>query len=111
MPSTPPPTSRSKRSPYDLAALLSELATSGQSAAAFARARGVPVWQLYHARRVAQRSRARRSSSLVPVRVVDAPPSPPSPLELRLPSGLRLFITPDFDETTLRRLLGIVASC
>jgi len=111
MPSSPRPAFRGKHSASELAALLQELATSGQSAAAFARSRGIPVWKLYRARRASQRSRPRRSSSLIPVRVVEAPPSSPAPLELRLPSGLRLLIPTDFDETTLRRLLGIVATC
>ncbi len=99
----------------DLPALLEEQAASGQSVAAFARERGIPVWKLYRAKRVAtasspSRSR-RRKRSLVPVHVVDPVVAVAPPLELQLTGGHRLLIPRDFDEVGLRRLMGVLASC
>ena len=115
MPTPPSPAPPRTSTAADLPALLEELAASGLSAAAFARERGIPVWQLYRARRAAAAgspSKVRRKKrSLVSVSVVDPPAAASPPLELRLPSGLGLLIPPDFDEAGLRRLMGVLASC
>lgn len=42
---------------------------------------------------------------------MEEPPSLSAPLELLLRSGQRLLIPSGFDETTLRRVMGVLASC
>lgn len=103
----------------DFHSLLREFDASGQSAASFARSRGIATWRLYHAlQRRSGKPRARRSlqraalPALIPVRVVDPrPASSPAPLELVLAGGHRLLIGSDFDAELLRRLLGALAQC
>lgn len=97
------------------AELLAELASSGKSTAAFARERGIAPWKLYNALKTRSRKgkggqAARRSSTLVPVRVIDGPSSP-SPLELVLPGDVCVRIGPGFDEASLRRLLDVLGQC
>jgi len=100
----------------DLDRLLDELAASGLSVAQFARERGMKPWRLYESRRKRTKVRhARRAprgkvSSLIPVEIRDRPERTRS-LELVLASGHRLVIPFDFDEATLRRLMGVLASC
>lgn len=105
-------------SSVDFPTLLAEFDTSGQSAAAFARSRGLARWRLYHAldRRKARAARAAGGENvvgpkLVPVRVVPevvaAPPG--SRLEIELAGGHRLHITADFDAALLRRILGALS--
>lgn len=93
--------------------LLRELEASGGSLAAFARERGLSPWKLYEARRGsttdAKPKRRRRRKDLVPVRVVDDRKI--EPLELVLASGHRLRIPAGFDESSLRRLMGVLATC
>ena len=99
--------------------LLSEFDSSGQSAASFARSKGIAAWRLYHA--LQKRSEKARSacasaratpSVLVPVRVADAKPvQPAAALELHVAGGHRVVIGADFDAPTLRRLLEALASC
>lgn len=99
----------------DIAALLDELARSGQSTASFARAHGLPPWKLYQALRHRQRkahragrSRRKACADLVPVHV--APSSAAAaPIELITAGGLRLVVPAAFDEAHLRRLLGVLA--
>jgi hypothetical protein len=43
----------------------------------------------------------------VPVHLIDHEAQPPQPLTLVLDDGLRLEVTPGFDEPTLTRLLGL----
>ena len=45
------------------------------------------------------------------MRIVDRVAQAPRPLELVLSSGHRLVIPAEFDETALRRLMGVLASC
>jgi hypothetical protein len=47
----------------------------------------------------------------VRVAVVEARPAPPVPLEMVVGSGHRLLIPAGFDEATLRRVIGVLASC
>jgi len=103
----------------DIQALLVEFDSSGQSAAAFARSKGIPSWKLYNAlrrrsgklRSLRVRARAERNA-LLPVHVVDAAPAnPPAAMELVLAGGHRLLIGADFDAPTLRRLVGALAQC
>ena len=93
--------------------ILAELARSGLSTAAFARARGLPPWKLYHALRVRARrgAKKRERSALIPVRVKDPRGGPASPFEVVLASGHRLLVPEDFDADALRRLMGALAGC
>ena len=94
--------------------LLAELEASGQTLAQFARDRGIAKWRLYEERRKARRggsgrSRRRRRARFAPVRVTED--SRAEPLELVLAAGHRVRIPAGFDETLLRRLMGVLASC
>jgi len=105
--------------PIDITALLVEFDSSSQSAAAFARSKGLPPWKLYGAlQRRSGKSRARQartrapSNALLPVHVVDAEPARErGGLELLLASGHRLLIGADFDAKLLRRVLEALGSC
>jgi len=106
------PTSRP--SPLDVQALLAEFDASGQSAAAFARSRGIRTWRIYHAlnRRSGKRRSRKSSPALVPVHVVESKPAVQgAPLELVLAHGHRLLIGPEFDPDLLRRVLEALAPC
>lgn len=110
---------QSPRTPTDdeIPSLLEALAASGGNTAAFARERGLAAWKLYEAQRVAagtgcrRRRRRKVGSDFVPVQVVEERATSSAPLELVLESGHRLLIPSGFDETTLRRLMGVLASC
>jgi len=105
-------------SPIDIPALLAAFDSSGQSAGAFARSRGVAPWRIYNAlQRRSGKVRARRRKpagdrALLPVHVVDAKPGAvPVGLGLLLACGHRVILGPDFDIATLRRLFQAVAPC
>jgi len=108
-----------RRPPIDVQAMLAEFDASGQSAAAFARTRGIPTWKMYHElTRRSGKARPRRRAAeaehpaLLPVRVVESrPATAPAPLELVLAGGHRLRIGADFDAALLCRLLGALAQC
>jgi len=113
-------TDPTRRTPTDdeMPALLEALAAAGGNTAAFARDRGLTAWKLYQAQRVAAggdpRRRRRRHGpdrDFVPVHVVEEPSAPSPPFELVLGSGHRLLIPREFDETSLLRLMGVLASC
>jgi len=93
--------------------LLSDLATSGLSTAAFARSRGMPPWRLYNALQVRSRRAAKKSqhSALIPVRVKEPLCPHASPFELVLSGGHRLRVPEDFNADALRRLMGALAGC
>ena len=94
-----------------IAELITAQKRSGMSIAAFAREQGIPVWKLYQAGRPKRKRRTeKRRADFVEVTVSSRAPEV-SPLELVLPGDLRLRVPPDFDEPTLRRLLGALASC
>ena len=95
------------------AQLLSDLAASGLSTAAFARSRGIPPWRLYNALQVRARRAAKKSqrSALIPVRVKGPRRTHASPFELVLAGGHRLRVPEDFDADALRRLMGALAGC
>lgn len=107
-----------RRTPTDdeIPSLLEALASSGGNVAAFAQERGLMPWKLYAARRAAagrgrRRVRRDRDPAFVSVRVVEERPEPCTPLELVFDSGYRLLIPGGFDEPTLRRAIGVLASC
>ncbi|MCB9915614.1 MAG: hypothetical protein H6828_10770 [Planctomycetes bacterium] len=80
---------------------------------AFARKRGIPPWRLYNALRSRTHKSKRRAqtSALLPVIVKDTPPRQSAPLELKLSGGHSLVIPADFDEASLRRLMGVLSAC
>ena len=103
-------------SSLDLNSLLTDFDASGQSAASFARLRGIPSWKLYNAlsRRRGKVRRARDATrsdrpALIAVRVTEA--KAPAPLELLVAGGHRLLISADFDADLLRRVVGALAQC
>lgn len=113
-------TERALRTPTDeeMPALLAAVAAAGGNTAAFARDHGLSPWKLYEARRAAagegpRRGERRRKAEhvFVPVQVVEECTAALEPLELVLVSGHRLRIPVGFDETTLRRVMGVVTSC
>jgi len=93
--------------------LLTELATSGLSTAAFARSKGLPSWKLYNAlqQRARRAAKNARSSALIPVRVKESHRAQASAFELVLAGGYRLLVPGDFDADALRRLMGALAGC
>lgn len=105
-------------SPIDIQALLAEFDSSGQSAGAFARSRGIAPWRIYNAlQRRSGKVRARRrrpagDRALVPVHVVEPKAArAPAGLELVLAGGHRVILGPDFDIATMRRLFQAVGPC
>ncbi len=96
--------------------LLQELDNSGVTVAEFARRRGVNANRIYWARRQARAAAAPTSAPAVSdfgELVVAAAPSPrrAAAIELRVPSGAVVDVQRDFDEATLRRLLGVLLPC
>lgn len=99
------------RTPTDreIPRLLATLAASGDSLAAFARARGLSTWKLYKA----QRKSGRRADSrplLDPIRIVPDVTNG-SVIELEHSSGHTLRVPSGFDAGTLRRLIEVLESC
>jgi len=93
----------------ELPGLLAELDESGLGVAAFARDRGLKPHNIYIARR---RLRSSGSAATIfdPVRFAGAIASG-STFELELRAGHRLLIPTDFDPSSLRRLLEVLAAC
>ena len=116
---TSEPTECARRTPSDdeIPSLLATLAASGGNTAAFAREHGLALWKLYEAQRVAsgagprRRRRPKAPPDFVPIKIVEDRTPPSDHLELLLGSGHRLLIPSGFDETTLRCVLGVLASC
>jgi len=112
------PTERPRRTPTDgeLPSPLEALVASGGNTAAFSREHDLSPWKLYQAQRATAGARPRRRRrqaevDFVRVQLIEEPPSLSAPLELVLSSGQRLLISSGFDETTLRRVMGVLASC
>jgi hypothetical protein len=88
--------------------LLSEQLESGQSAAAFCRERGLAVWSFY-----AWKKRVREAGAANFVEVTVKPAmqdwrtsaADDRAIEIRLKSGLSLFVGPRFETSHLRALL------
>lgn len=98
------------RTPSDdeVPALLDELELSGESLAAFARARDIRSWKLYKARR--RQAPREPDATFAPVRVA-APLVEPPPIEVEHTSGHRLRVPAGFDAATLLRLVEVLESC
>ena len=106
-------TSSSRLAPLDISSLLADFDASGQSAAAFARSRGIRTWRLYHAlnRRSGKLRRRERKAAFVPVKVIESLPVSSGSLELLLAGGHRLRIGTDFDAVLLRRVVEALGTC
>ncbi len=103
---------KSTAPPSELDLLLGDLEESGMSAAAFARERRIPVQRLYGAMRRNRRKTGKpEMEAFGEVSVVDAPEFQAAQVELKLPSGVSICVTRDFDEVSLRRLLTVMESC
>jgi hypothetical protein len=101
-----------KPTPSDVDHLLRDLDRSGLSVAAFARDRGVPAHRVYWARRRArQRAPESDSADFGEVTVLNDATVLASPIELRMPGGVSVLLSADFDEVALRRLLTLVMPC
>ena len=89
--------------------LVSEQLESGQSAAVFCRERGLAVWALY-----AWKKRVREAEAAKFVEVAVKPVKPgwrssagdDKVIEIRLRSGLSLFVVPGFEASHLHALLS-----
>jgi hypothetical protein len=69
---------------------------------------GLATASFYNWRRVLER-RAMERPAFVPVQVVaDTPPPQAGALELVLPNGRTVRVTPGFDAVTLRQLLAVL---
>ena len=90
--------------------------SSGLSVAAFARQRGVAAHRLYWIMRKARLAQEKAEPSgsgaeFNEVVVSDCASRQTAPIELRLPSGLSIGVTRDFDEVALQRLVGLLSRC
>ena len=109
-------TTTSPWSPAEAKQFIEELKASGLSVARFARQRGVAAHRLHWALRKA-RSKAKKleqptaESEFNEVVVSDCTSRQVTPVELRLPGGLSICVTRDFDDVALRRLLGLLSPC
>lgn len=93
----------------ELPRLLAELEASGESLAAFARARGLAAWKLYEARRAGD-SDAEATPGFTRVHVTQATRGD-ARLEVQLPTGHVIRVPDDFDTSTLRRVVEALSSC
>ena len=94
--------------------LVSEQEESGQSMAAFCRARGLPVSHFYYWKK---RLREVATPPFVEVQVAQPRLSPRgsrsavgTTIEVRLSNGRSLIVAPEFDASHLRALLAVVES-
>jgi len=94
--------------------LVSEREESGQSGAAFCRARGLPESLFYYWKK---RLREVATPRFVEVQVVHPQLSPTgsgsaagATIEVRLSNGRSLIVAPEFDTSHLRALLAVVES-
>ena len=107
-------TTTSPSAPTDYFQLLKEQESSDLSIAEFARQRGIAAHRLYWERRKARALSGAAEHTAAEFRevvVADRATHPAEPLELRLPSGVSIAVSRDFDEVTLRRLLGLLTPC
>ena len=88
--------------------------SSGQSLMAFGRAEGISYQKLLYWKKRIDVEVEGASPELVPVNVVrDAASAelPANKFEVWLTNGVSLDVRPGFDETELRRLVGVLQSC
>ncbi|MBK8164559.1 MAG: hypothetical protein IPK64_01200 [bacterium] len=97
-----------RRTPAEIATIISQFHASGLSRRDFARRHDFSVGSL--ARWLQRQSSAPNTPKFVRV-VHAAAPTMPSWFELALPDGRRLRIPVGCDEAALRSLLGVLAEC
>ena len=98
--------SRGTRSTEQVARLIEEFRSSGQSQKAFAESHRIPVSTLgYWLRR--HRRKEEAQPAVLPVRVVGAVTSP-EPFEIRLGNDRVVRVPADFDADALSRLLAVI---
>lgn len=96
----------------DVERLLDELETSGQTVAAFAREHGIPAQRLYWARRKRRRDQTDEEAvAFGQLHVTGEGHDASGAVEVRLPGGVSILLTRDFDDVALRRVLGVLGSC
>lgn len=81
---------------------------SGQTRAAFCAARGLKLHTFDYWRRVLRKSPVRE---WVPVVVAPEQASAAQPMEIVLPNGIRLQVTPGSDLSSLRALVQALRAC
>ncbi len=82
--------------------LVDRCAAGGQSKAAFCRENDLSIWQFHYWARRFRESNGGSGFSRIEV-------APASGVRLRLPNGLSLELTDDFDETILARFLSVAS--
>ena len=95
-------------------ALFRRWKSSGQSLMAFGRAEGVSYQKLLYWKKRLGEGAEETPPELVPVNVIRESASSHSPapkFEVWLANGVSLDVTPGFDESELRRLVGALLSC
>jgi hypothetical protein len=94
--------------------LISEQKQSGQSVAAFCRARGLPEPRFYYWKkrlRDAERPQfVELQLAKVPLSLRHSHSAPGPAIEVRLGKGRSLMVPPDFDASHLRGLLAVLES-
>ena len=94
-----------RASPAEWLVLVDEFESSGMSAAAFCRAREIPVWQLYHR---LDRMKAVKKQQHGFVEIGRNEPAPSGGLLLEV-GRLKIRIERDFDADLLRRVAEVLA--
>lgn len=87
--------------------ILADLAASGQTMSAFARAHEIPIWKLSYWRKALQPADGQPQGGFVEMRVA----SSNSPVSVWVETGRwRVGVAPGFDATTLRQVLEALAT-
>jgi hypothetical protein len=86
--------------------LLSEQLESGQSAAVFCRERGLAVWAFYAWKKRVREAEAAKFVEVAVKPVCRSSAGNDKTIEIRLRSGLSLFVGPGFEGSHLRALLS-----
>ena len=94
-----------RASPAEWLVLVDEFESSGMSAAAFCRAREIPVWQLYHR---LDRMKAVKKQQRGFVEIGRNEPAPSGGLLIEV-GRLKIRIERDFDADLLRRVAEVLA--
>lgn len=90
--------------------LLAAQESSGLSVARFAHEHGISSWTMYKWRRRLREESEEGKPPFVEVRVVEEG-GPARAMAVELESGIRVHVPGGFDESELRRLLGVLSSC
>lgn len=108
------PRKRKPRSdPREMRGVIRDLKESGLGVRAYAKKLGIPATRLWYWQRrlrVLDEKQDKASMDFLPVTVVPDPPSP-ALLTVEARTGRRILVPTDFDEATVRRLLGVIESC